>query len=173
MEVLDSRMSVMALSVKELQIRRILDQHGDPLYRLALSYLKNEADAQEVVQDTLIQLLRYDPDFGGDRQKEKGWLMKTAANLCRNRLRSLKSHPMEELNEVFAGEEEENLKFVWEAVLSLPLKYRQAIHLFYQEGYSIKEISEITGRKEATVRSDLFRARDALKQILKENYDFE
>ena len=163
----------MALSVKELQVRRILDLYGDSLYRLACSYLKNEADAQEFVQDTVIQLLKYDPDFGGDTQKEKGWLMKTASNLSRNRLRSLRSHPSEELDEAFAGTEAEDLRYVWDAVSSLPVKYREVIHLFYQEGYSTKEISTITGRKEATVRSDLHRAREELKEILRESYDFE
>ncbi len=163
----------MALSVKELHIRRILDLYGDSLYRLACSYLKNEADAQEVVQDTVIQLLRYDPDFSGDAKKEKGWLMKTAANLSRNRLRALKAHPPEELNEAFAAAETSDLKFVWEAVASLPVRYRELIHLYYQEGYTTKELAELTGRREATIRSDLHRAREQLKTILKESYDFE
>jgi len=166
-------MVVMALSVKELRIRRILDLYGDSLYRLACSYLKNEADAQEVVQDTVIQLLRYDPEFAGDAKKEKGWLMKTAANLSRNRLRSINAHPSEELNEAFAAAKSSDLKFVWEAVAALPVKYREVIHLYYQEGYSTKELADLLGRKEATIRSDLYRAREELKTILKESYDFE
>ena len=167
------KMTSMALSVKELRVRRILNQYGDSLYRLACSYLNNTADAQEVVQDTVIQLLRYDPDFGNDAQKEKAWLMKTAANLSRNRLRALKAHPVEELDEQFAGSEDKDLKFVWDAVQELPVRYREVIHLFYQEGYSTKEIAEITGRREGTVRSDLSRAREQLKTVLRENYDFE
>lgn len=163
----------MAVSVKELRVRRILDVYGDSLYRLALSYLKNDADAQEVVQDTVIQLLRYDPDFGGDEKKEKGWLMKTAANLSRNRLRTLRTHPEEELDERFAGEEQADLKFVWDAVAELSVHHREVIHLFYQEGYTTKEIAEITGRREGTVRSDLSRAREELKTVLREKYDFE
>ena len=163
----------MTLTQKELRIRRILDVYGDSLYRLALSYLHNDADAQEAVQDTVIQLLRYDPDFHGDTAKEKGWLMKTASNLCRNRLRAINAHPSTELDEAFAGSEEADLGFVWEAVAALPVKYREVIHLFYQEGYSTKEIAEILGRKEGSVRSDLTRARDQLRQILKEVYDFE
>ena len=166
-------MSVMALSVKELRIRRILDRYGDSIYRLACSYLQNEADAQEVVQDTLIQLLRYEPDFGGDPQKEKGWLMKTAANLSRNRLRAQRSHPLEQLDEAFAGAEDADLKFVWDAVASLPVKYREVVHLYYQEGYTTKEIAELLNRKETTIRSDLFRGREELRHILRENYDFE
>ncbi|MBR2769188.1 MAG: RNA polymerase sigma factor [Solobacterium sp.] len=163
----------MALSVRELHVRRILNTYGDSLYRLAFSYLHNDADAQEIVQDTILQLLRYDPDFHGDGMKEKGWLMKTAANLSRNRLRSLNARDETELDETFAGSEEKDLKFVWDAVNQLPEKYREVIHLFYQEGYSTKEIADILGRKEGSVRSDLSRGRDALRTVLKEVYDFE
>ena len=163
----------MALSKRELQVRRILDLYGDSLFRLACSYLRNEADAQEVVQDTIIQLLRYDPDFRGETGKEKGWLMKTAANLSRNRLRFQKTHAAEELNDNTELEQQEDLKFVWDAAGQLPPRYREVIHLFYQEGYSTAEISAITGRKEATVRSDLHRGREKLRTILKEEYDFE
>jgi RNA polymerase sigma-70 factor (ECF subfamily) len=163
----------MALSKRELQVRRILDLYGDSLFRLACSYLRNEADAQEIVQDTIIQLLRYDPDFGGDTGKEKGWLMKTAANLSRNRLRFQKTHTAEELNDNTESEEQEDLKFVWDAAGQLPPRYREVIHLFYQEGYSTKEIADIVGRREGTVRSDLFRARAQLKEILRDSYDFE
>ncbi len=163
----------MALSQRELHVRRILNIYGDSLFRLACSYLRNEADAQEVVQDTIIQLLRYDPDFGGDTVKEKGWLMKTAANLSRNRLRFQKAHPAEELNDNTEDETDTDLKFVWDAVGSLPERYREVIHLFYQEGYSVKEIADIVSRREGTVRSDLFRAREKLKEILRDSYDFE
>lgn len=163
----------MTLSLQERRVRRILNIYGDSLYRLALSYLHNDADAQEAVQDTVIQLLRYDPDFAGDTMKEKGWLMKTISNLCRNRLRAQNAHPEAELDETFAGSEEKDLGFVWEAVSQLPVRYREVIHLFYQEGYSTKEIARILDRKEGTVRSDLSRGREALKNILKEVYDFE
>lgn len=56
-----------------------------------------------------------------------------------------------------------------EQIMTLPSKYRTAIHLFYYEGYSIKDISKLTGQKESTVRSHLTRARQRLKSILKED----
>jgi RNA polymerase sigma-70 factor (ECF subfamily) len=59
-----------------------------------------------------------------------------------------------------------------EQIMTLPSKYRTVIHLFYYEGYSIKDISMLTGQKEATVRSHLTRARQKLKLILKED-DYE
>ena len=62
---------------------------------------------------------------------------------------------------------------MWEAVRSLKPAQREAIHLFYQEGYSTGEIAKILGRNENSVRSDLKRGREALKTMLKEAYDFE
>ena len=56
--------------------------------------------------------------------------------------------------------------------MALPYKYRTVIHLFYYEGYSVKDISGLTGQKEATVRSHLTRARQKLKSVLKED-DYE
>lgn len=76
------------------------------------------------------------------------------------------------MNEELAAEEKPDLSFVWEAVKELPESQREAIHLFYEEGYQTAEIADILRRKEATVRSDLKRAREKLKVILKEVYDF-
>lgn len=58
------------------------------------------------------------------------------------------------------------------AVMSLPAKYRDVIHLFYYEDFSVKEIARITGRRESTVTSQLTRGRDLLKKSLKGEYDF-
>ena len=70
-------------------------------------------------------------------------------------------------------EEREDLSFVWDAVKKLPEKYREVIHLFYYEGYQTKEISKILSRNESSVRSDLKRGRERLKDLLREAYDFE
>ena len=56
---------------------------------------------------------------------------------------------------------------------ALPENYREAVHLFYHEGYSTKEIASILRRNESTVRSDLKRGREKLKIMLKEVYDFD
>jgi len=60
-----------------------------------------------------------------------------------------------------------------EAVSRLPLRYRQVIHLFYHEGYQTAQIAKVLGRNESTVRSDLRRGREKLKEVLKGEYDFE
>ena len=76
-------------------------------------------------------------------------------------------------DEELAADERDDLSFVWEAVKSLPVKYREVIHLFYHDGCSVREISNILKRPEATVRSDLHRGRERLRDILREEYDFD
>ena len=55
---------------------------------------------------------------------------------------------------------------------ALPERCRAAVHLCYEEEYATREIAKILGEKEATVRSDLLRARRQLQKILKEEYDY-
>lgn len=57
-------------------------------------------------------------------------------------------------------------------VLKLPKKYRTVIHLFYYEDMSIKEIAEALGTKEGTVKSQLHRGRNMLKESLKGEMDY-
>ena len=98
--------------------------------------------------------------------------MTAASNVAKNRILYNTRRTTDELNEELVAEEREDLRFVWEAVKGLPDTQREVIHLFYQEGYKTAEIAEILGRKEATIRSDLKRARERLKEILKEEFDF-
>ena len=65
------------------------------------------------------------------------------------------------------------LFFVWEAVKALPDKYREVIHLFYQEGYQTNQIARILHMNESTVRSNLSRGREKLRSMLWEAYDCE
>ena len=135
-----------------------LNTYGNAILRCAYSYLHNMADAEEILQDTLLKLLTAAPAFESEAHK-KAWLLRVAANLSKNRI---------DYNALRA-----DLSFVWDAVKSLPVQFREVIHLHYYEGYSTEEIAKILERNHATVRSDLRRGREKLKSVLKEDYDFE
>lgn len=150
----------------------LLESYGDCILRLAWSYLHNSSDAEEIVQDTLIRYLQAAPQLESPAH-EKAWLLRVAANLSKNRIRYNRLREADPLSEELVSEGREDLSFVWEAVKALPVKYREVIHLYYQEGYSTQEIAEILGRSGATVRSDLYRGRQRLRGILKEAYDFD
>ena len=151
---------------------QILDAHGNAILRYAYSYLHNMADAEEVLQDTLVQFLKTAPRFESEAH-EKAWLLRVAGNLSKNRLSYNTVRAADELNDELVAENRDDLSFVWQAVRDLPEKYRAPVHLFYHEGYSTKQIAEILQRGEATVRSDLHRGRALLREILKEAYDFD
>lgn len=149
----------------------VLDDYGDTILRLAYSYLKNRADAEDVLQDTLIQYMTRAPKFES-REHEKAWLLRVCINRCKNLLLTPWRQRREELNgdePCFQSED----TGVLEAVAALPVKYREVIHLFYMEGYSTRELSILLGRSEESVRKQLSRGREILRTCMKEGYDFE
>lgn len=153
------------------QAECLLDRHGNHVLRLAYSYLHNMADAEEILQESLIQFLKTAPRLENERH-ERAWLLRVAGNLSKNRIAYNRMRSTDELDETLVAQQREDLSFVWEAVKSLPVRDREVIHLFYYEGFSTGEIARILGQKEATVRSRLMRGREKLKRVLKEAYDF-
>ena len=145
------------------QAEHMLLDYGNSILRLAYSYLHNTSDAEEILQDTLIQFLKATPDFESS-EHEKAWLLRVAANLSKNRIAYNKIRTTEDLSDMLAEEGREDLSFVWEAVKNLPMKYREVIHLFYYEGYSTAQVADILKKNEATVRSHLHRGRAKLKK---------
>lgn len=157
----------------EQKVSYLFDTYGDAVLRAAYAYLHNMDDAEDVLQDTFVQYLRAEPIFESSAH-EKAWLLRVAINLSKNKLNSTWYKRTDALTEAYpCAELDDELTCVWDAVRSLPLKYREPIHLFYHEGYSTAEIAGILEMKEATVRSLLHRGRGMLKEILQEAYDFD
>lgn len=154
------------------QAERLLGEYGNSILRLAYSYLHNISDAEDVLQDTMIQFIRTVPQFN-TATHEKAWLMRVAINISKNKIKYIKIRKADGLHENLAAGEQDDLVFVWDAVKSLPSVYSEVIHLFYHEGYSTVQIADLLSKKESTVRSLLKRARARLKAVLKEVYDFE
>lgn len=149
------------------QATALLDRHGESILRLAYSYLHNQSDAEDILQDTLIQYLRTSPTLESPAH-EKAWLLRVAGNLSKNLLRAQGYRQADQLKETLVAQEREDLSYVWDAVKALPVPYREAIHLFYYEGYSTAQIAQILDQKESTVRSRLKRGREKLKPLLEE-----
>ena len=142
-------------------------QHENRLYRTALAVIGNVSDAEDVVQEVFLCACEKAPEFKSE-EHEKAWLIRVTVNLCRSRLRSPWRKRTEPLLDSYPAAEPEQRELL-ESILVLPPKYRAVIHLFYYEGYSVKDITELTGQRESTVRSLLTRARQKLKSVLKED----
>lgn len=143
-------------------VRRALDQYSQSMIKIAFTYLKNIADAEEVAQDVFLAYLQKRPVFESS-EHEKAWLIRTTINKSKNMLKTgwFKSrNPVPENLSYLPKEENE----VLQAVLALDKKYRIPIHLHYYEGYSIQEIAAIMRTKSATVGTWLARGRLILKE---------
>lgn len=153
----------------------LLNNYGNAILRLAFSYVHNKEDAEEIVQDSILQILRARPSFENGKH-ELSYLMTITSNISKNRIKYNARHQTVELNEEIATKDttdkSDDHSFILEACEKLPVKYKEVIHLFYCEDYSTAEISKILGMKETTVRSNLSRGRDKLKTILKEEYGY-
>ena len=152
------------------QMAAIYDRMKDTVYRVALAYCRNVQDAEDITHDVFLIRFRHDAPFPDD-EAEKAWMLRVTVNQCKNLLKSFRrrfSVPLEDAAEVCYTEPEHR---IWDAVNALPKTYRLVIHLYYYEGYSVREIGEITGKSETAVQTQLYRARKLLKQQLGEELE--
>ena len=150
-------------------IETIITKYADSLYRLSVIMLKNESDAEDVVQETLIQYIRKAPAFR-DSDHEKAWLLRVAANRCRDTLRFRVRHPVMEDMEAGEWVPESSDSGILEALKALPDKFRLVLSLYYIEEYPIPEIAKIIGRTPSAVKMRLQKGRKLLEKIYREEY---
>ncbi|MCR5419089.1 MAG: sigma-70 family RNA polymerase sigma factor [Lachnospiraceae bacterium] len=151
-----------------MEAEQIVRTYGDMVYRIALGYVRNKEDAEDVYGETFLRLFKKERHFESD-EHIKAWLIRVTINCSKQ---ALMDRPMyDELNEeIEAGEErgisQEEKIDVWDAVAKLKPDYRTAVELYYMQSLSVKQIAEIMEKPENTVKSLLMRAREMLKQSL-------
>lgn len=159
--------------LKENDIRNAISTYGDTVYKIAFAYCKSHADAEDVYQDVFTKYFQHSELFESNTH-EKAWLIRVTINCSKSFLRSSwhkRIIPIADYQEEAVFKEDSN--DLLEAVLELPVKYREVIHLYYYEGYSTKEIASILKRRETTVGTQLQRGRDILRLQLKEDLSYE
>lgn len=146
------------------EIAVIYHRHVDTVYRVCYSFMKNAADAEDMVQETFLKLIASGRPFESENH-EKAWLIVTASNTCRDALKhwSRKVEHIEDY-QLPADNKTPVDDGMLDAVLRLPVKYKEAVYLYYYEGYQTAEIAGMLHRPEPTVRSWLSRARKLLKK---------
>lgn len=149
--------------------QRLAAQYLDTIYRVALNGCKNHADAEDVVQNTFMKLLQKEDNFT-DEEHVRKWLIRVTINECNSLWRSPWKKHTSSLDELTSEPSFSSLEksALYYAIRELPTKYRQAIHLYYFEGYQVREIADIMSISETAVQTRLLRARQKLKEILKE-----
>ena len=145
-------------------IEETVKRCGDKLLRTAIAIMGCNAEAEDIVQDVFVKLVEKSPHFES-AEHETAWLIRVTVNLCKSHLRLHWRQNTIPLLDTHPAKDNEQHEII-ETIFALPSKYRTVIHLFYYEGYSTKEIAEITEQKESTVRQHLTRARRMLKDFL-------
>ena len=152
----------------QVEFSRAARTYGDTIYRVALHALKNPADAEDVMQETLLKLYLERKPFRSP-EHERYWVVRVAVNESKKLLRSpwrRRTGPLEEAGEpVFDTPQQSEL---YQHVMGLPPKYRAAVYLYYYEDCSVQEIAAAMGANPSTVQTWLMRARGKLKLILQE-----
>ena len=153
-----------------------MEDHSEQLLQLAYFYTKNYHAAEDIVQDVFIK-------FHASNYEERGQLVAFLRRLTINRSNDyLKSWAYRklQLHDAFKSihkksrdyvVEEEERSIIGEAILSLPIRYREIIVLYYFEELKTPQIAELLNESESTVRTKLRRAREKLKPLLQEQWE--
>ena len=147
------------------------------LYRVALSIVRNSAEAEDIVQDTFVRVLQQKGKLSAVAEL-RPWLVRIAWNLALDRKRRIRP---EQMDQGFALElvsrdlpaddavaEAGRMSHVLAAIEKLPRQEREVLLLSAMEDLSTSEIGKVVGRSESSVRSLLFRARAHLRERLRD-----
>lgn len=137
----------------------------DQMYMVAISLLKNHADAEDIVQDSI--LIAYEKLYMlKNENKFKPWIMRIIVNQAKMIIR--KNSRVIYSEEIPEAIYEDKNQDIWEIVLSMKSELSSVVVLYYEQGYSVKEISKIMSIPVGTVKSRLSKAREQLKKELED-----
>ena len=143
-----------------------VDRWGPAVYRMAYALTRSRHDADDIFQEVYLRYHRSAPVFQSAAH-EKAWLLRVTSNCAKTALTTPWRRHTVPLEDIYAYSDPEE-SAVDQALAVLPAKYRAVLHLFYYEGYQTEEIGRILGRSPTTIRSQLTRARQKLRELLKE-----
>lgn len=155
------------------EFEKIYERYKTMLYRIAFTYLKNNQDVQDVLQEVFLKRFYQAPPFQ-DEEHEKYWMIRITINLSKNLLRSFWRKNVGTLDELMESEDVLRIDFsesetdLFRQVMTLPDKQKAVIYLHYYEGYRCKEIAEILNCKESSVKMKLKKGREILKNQLEQ-----
>ncbi len=164
---------------KEQLIQELMNENGDSVLHLVFSYVKNQTIAEDLTQEIFIKCYEKLEQFN-HQSSIKTWLYRVASNHCKDYLKSwhyrklllnekilnyIPSKAKDVEVEVIAKSEETSLT---NAVMELPIQYREVVILHYYEELPLSEISAITSVNVNTLKTRLKRAREILKEHMVE-----
>ncbi|MEA1962073.1 MAG: sigma-70 family RNA polymerase sigma factor [Bacillota bacterium] len=164
----------------------LLGQYESDVYRICYGYTRHHEDALDIAQEVFVKVFRAIETFDESRPFYP-WLKKIAVNTCLNYQRAKQMGPMISLDynyenglalidELPSADNPEELvlsrsmeETIAACMISLPESYRMALMLRYQEDMTYDEMASLMDQPLGTVKSNVYRARNMLKGILKKN----
>lgn len=151
----------------------LYEKYATDVLRVSYFYLGDRQRAEDVCQDVFVRLMTHTPEL--EEGREKAWLLKVALNRCRDLWRGawikrvvLGSPAFEMIPAPDEHEKRDEEEAMMVAIHQLPAAFREAILLYYYQGYGINEIAQMLDLPEGTISSRLSRARKKLEEILTE-----
>ena len=151
----------------EKDVNHAVEKYADMVWRVCFYHLKNRADTEDVFQNVFLKYMLNEKPFQNE-EHEKSWLLRVSINACKDYLKNFFRRnvvSIDTLREIRAELPEEHRE-VLEALLALPVKYKDVLYLHYYEGYAATEIADIMHKPVNTVYTMLARARKLLKEKL-------
>ena len=156
--------------------RYFIQKYKDLAFSVAVSVVKNEFDAEEVVQEAFIKAFQNLKSFRG-KSEFKTWFYRIVINEAFKRIQKEKNEillptdqnlpEVEDFTDTFKGmNADEQGILVNESLKKIPPQESLSLRLFYLEGNTIKEITNLTGWSEANVKVILHRARKHLLEVV-------
>lgn len=134
------------------------------VFGVCVMRLQNYADAEDCTQNVFVKLFSKSPDFESENYL-KAWLIRVAVNECNKHIRDNRRFvSLESVKREKVSFSDDSNDISW-ALMKTPQKYRDVLYLHYCEQYKVKEISQILGIKENSVKTLLKRGREILRSI--------
>ncbi|KGR91895.1 hypothetical protein CD30_03030 [Ureibacillus massiliensis 4400831 = CIP 108448 = CCUG 49529] len=149
-----------------LRVHEIVQTYSDTLIRIAVQQTKNMSEAEDIVQEVYMTLMKQKKPFDNESHL-KAWLIKVTFNKCKDYFKSSRVRKTVSITDemTFIAKEEQS---VLPEIFELVQEDRVIVYLHYYEGYTTAEIANLLEMKVNTVGSKLRRVRMKLKTILEE-----
>lgn len=151
----------------EQEVNRAIERYSDTIRRLCIIYLKNYADTEDIFQTVFLKYVLSSVLFESE-EHEKAWFIRVTINACKDLLKSFFRSRTISLDQVMeqTADLPPDHRDVWDAVCSLPQKYRDVVYLHYFEEYTAPQISHILGKNVNTIYTLLTRSKKMLREKL-------
>lgn len=164
---------------EEELLDEVMTRYGQGVLELVYSYVRDQSLAEDLTQEIFIKCYKAIHTYNR-QSKIKTWLWRIAINHCKDYLRSWYHRKVMLTDKIsnYGGASKQNVEntivvieegeTLAQAVLKLPIKYREVVYLHYYEELSFKEIASIINSNENTIKTRMRRAKQLLRDELEE-----